>query len=85
MMVSIGNKINSFCSMCAKEKEDVRPITLFVQGNRKSYNRIFLCEKHLKQVAETIDFLFDDGSEEADSAVNDSLEEWTAGEESKFD
>lgn len=75
MMVSIGNKINNFCSMCAKEKEDVRPITLYVQGNREAYNRIFLCENHLKQVAETIDFLFDDGSEEADPAVDGTVRE----------
>lgn len=63
-MIAIGEKMNGFCSMCAVEKDDVRAITLFVRGNRDSYNRTFLCENHLRQIAETINILFEDGEHE---------------------
>ena len=62
-MITISDKVETFCSMCCGEKKDVRAITLFAGNRKDSYNRIFLCEKHLKQIAETIDFLFEDGEQ----------------------
>ena len=63
-MITIGEKINGFCSMCAEEKEDTRAISLYVRSNRDSYNRIFLCEKHMKQLANIIIDLFEVGEHE---------------------
>ena len=63
-MLTIGEKINSYCSMCCHEEKDVRAITLFAGNRKDSYNRIFLCESHLKQIAETINFLFEDGEQD---------------------
>ena len=63
-MLTIGDKNNGFCSMCCYDTDDVRAITLFAGKRKDSYNRIFLCEKHLMQIEIAIRTLFEDGAQE---------------------
>ena len=62
-MITISNKMNGFCSVCCAETEDTRAISFY--GRYDSLNRMFLCEKHLKQLEQTISTVFKkDGEQE---------------------
>lgn len=61
-MISISDKKNGFCSLCCKETDDSRTVTLSWKG--KNENKMSFCERCLKQLGETICFLFEDGDGE---------------------
>ena len=56
IMITISNKMNGFCSVCNTETEDARAISFY--GRNDSLNRIIICERHLKQLGETISTVF---------------------------
>ena len=58
-MITISNKISGFCCICDKEKEDARQVSL-VDKFRNRFTSIYLCERHLKQLGDAINTLFED-------------------------